>query len=246
MELYRVNHDTAAEGRGVVIVIDVIRAFSVAAYAFAGGARELWLVREVEQALALREREPAALLAGEVGGRQIPGFDFSNSPAQMAEGDVRNRLLIQRTGAGTRGAVSAINADHLLVCALVNARATATYAAQLANAADGIITFYPTATLPGEADEPNEDEYCADYLAALLLGAPDADAVLAANIERLRQRERFGMFAQGYPDCPAEDVPAVLAANRFSFAMEGTRQHWHDIEYVSLRRVDVPKKPLTR
>ncbi len=92
------------EARGVVIVIDVIRAFTVAAYAFAGGAARLWLVSAVDEAFALREREPGALLAGEVGGRLIPGFDFNNSPSLMAATEVHGRLLIQRTGAGTQGA----------------------------------------------------------------------------------------------------------------------------------------------
>ena len=45
MQIRRVHRLEAAEARGVVIVIDVIRAFSVAAYAFAGGARAIWLVR---------------------------------------------------------------------------------------------------------------------------------------------------------------------------------------------------------
>src|SRR5579871_4406367 len=79
----------AHEARGVVIVIDVIRAFSVAAYAFAGGAREMLLVRTVEEAFALRERFPNALLIGEVEGRLIPVFDLNNSPAAMSAADVR-------------------------------------------------------------------------------------------------------------------------------------------------------------
>src|SRR2546428_13849067 len=125
MKISRVTPLQAAQAHGVVIVIDVVRAFTVAAYAFAGGASRLWLVHTVEEALALREREPGALLAGEVGGRLISGFDFNNSPALMSVADVCGRLLIQRTGAGTQGAVRAINATHILVCSLANAQATA-------------------------------------------------------------------------------------------------------------------------
>ncbi|MGO8948849.1 MAG: 2-phosphosulfolactate phosphatase [Ktedonobacterales bacterium] len=238
MEIRWITHDTALDGQGVVIVIDVVRAFSVAAYAFAGGARELWLVREVEEALALRARAPGALLAGEVGGRKIPGFDFSNSPAQMAQADVRDQLIIQRTGAGTRGAVSATNAAVLLACSLVNARSTAVYASRLAQEVGGVISLYPTATLPGEFAGANEDDYCADYLAALLRSSPDAEAVLSANIEWLISQNRFEMFQRGYPDCPPEDVASSLARNRFSFAMEGQRQQWDGIDYVRLSRVD--------
>lgn len=46
IEIGWANRDSAAQARGVVVVIDVIHAFSVAAYAFAGGARGLWLVRK--------------------------------------------------------------------------------------------------------------------------------------------------------------------------------------------------------
>jgi 2-phosphosulfolactate phosphatase len=239
MEIRWIYHETAVLGRGVVVVIDVIRAFSVAAYAFAGGAREIWLVRHIEEALALRAHEPSAMLAGEVNGRKISGFDFSNSPAEMAQAKVRGRLIIQRTGAGTLGAVSAVNAERLLTCSLVNARATAAYAGKLAKELGGEITLYPTASLPDEFDDPNEDDYCADYLAALLLGSPDAEVVLEANIERLRSQGRFEFFARGYPDCPPEDVTRVLDVNRFSFAMEGVRRRYNDIDYVSLTRVNV-------
>src|ERR1017187_8202309 len=124
MEIHRISHSHASEACGVVVVIDVIRAFSVAAYAFAGGADSLWLVRTVEEARTLHERDPQALLIGEVGGRLIEGFDFNNSPSHMAAADVRGRLLIQRTGAGTRGAVAVAKATHLLLCSLTNAQAT--------------------------------------------------------------------------------------------------------------------------
>ena len=39
MEILRVDRTTAGQARGVAIVIDVIRAFTVAGYAFAGGDR---------------------------------------------------------------------------------------------------------------------------------------------------------------------------------------------------------------
>ncbi|HEY7351105.1 MAG TPA: 2-phosphosulfolactate phosphatase [Ktedonobacterales bacterium] len=239
MEIQRVHRMEAAQARGVVIVIDVIRAFSVAAYALAGGARALWLVRAVEDALALRQREPEALLAGEVGGRLIPGFDFNNSPSQMAQARIQGRLLIQRTGAGTQGAVGAINATHLLPCSLVNARATAAYARQLATSTDGLITLMPTETRGSEGVQPMEDQLCADYLEALLTGQADPPAVLAAGIARLRASGRFAIFESGSSDFPVEDIAAFLAADRFHFAMIGVREQWNQIAYIHVQRVGI-------
>jgi 2-phosphosulfolactate phosphatase len=242
MDILRVGREQAAEARGVVIVIDVIRAFSVAAYAFAGGARGLWLVRTVAEAFALRERAPGALLAGEVGGRLIAGFDFDNSPARMAAADVRGRRIIQRTGAGTQGAVGAGAATHLLLAALVNARATAACARTLA-ARDGLpVTLLPT-EVPVEEEGVHafEDEVCADYLEALLRERDDAADVLAEGVARLRAGGRLGIFTRGYPDFPPEDVPAVLAVDRFTFAMRGAREQWHDVTYVRAARVDAAR-----
>lgn len=239
MQIRRVHRLEAAEARGIVIVIDVIRAFSVAAYAFAGGARAIWLVREVEEAIALREREPSALLAGEVRGRLIAGFDFNNSPAGMAVADVRGRLLIQRTGAGTQGAVNATGAAYLLPCSLVTARATAGYARRLAEVTGEIITLMPTESSGGQDELFIEDYICADYLEALLRQQADAPAVLEAGVQRLRDSGRLEIFEQGYPDFPPEDVPAFLAADRFAFAMQGVREEWNGITFINTRRVDV-------
>ncbi len=239
MKIHRVHRVQAPEARGVVVVIDVIRAFSVAAYALAGGARGLWLVRTVEEAVALREREPDALLVGEVGGRLIAGFDYNNSPARMAQADVRGRLFIQRTGAGTQGAVAATGARHLLVCSLVNARATAAHARALAEATGQPVTLMPTALTAYEGADAIEDDVCADYLEALLRERPDAREALADGIGRLRASGRFQIFEMGDPDFPPEDVSAFLAVDRFSFAISGVREQWQDITYIGASRVDV-------
>src|SRR5579884_2890938 len=109
------------------VVIDVIRAFTVAAYAFAGGAERILMVRGVDDALCLHDSLPGSLLAGEVGGRLIPGFDLNNSPSAVQRRTVAGRIIIQRTGAGTQGAVAASGAGHLVVASLVNAAATAIF-----------------------------------------------------------------------------------------------------------------------
>ncbi len=239
IEIGRLNFLRAAEARGITIVIDVIRAFTVAAYALAGGASRLWLVRTTDEAFALRGREPGALLAGEIGGRLIPGFDFNNSPTLIAKAHVTGRLLIQRTGAGTQGAVNASHSQRLLLCSLVNAKATAQYAYPLATETGELITLLPTGK-PDEAFPLTEDDFCADYLEALITRRNDAPQVLTDRIARLRLG-RFTEWQQGNEqDFPAEDIEKVLDADRFRFAMVGTRQEWDGITYVEVGRVDVP------
>lgn len=85
---------------GLVIVIDVLRAFSNAAYAFAQGADRIVLVSTVEEALQLKQEIPNSLAIGEVGGIPPTGFDLGNSPTEMVQQEIQQRTLIQRTGAG--------------------------------------------------------------------------------------------------------------------------------------------------
>ena len=62
---------------------------------------------------------------GEEGGRRPAGFDFANSPTELAAADVDGRVIVQRTSAGTQGVVAARSATRLWCAALVTASATA-------------------------------------------------------------------------------------------------------------------------
>ena len=240
MEIRIIDPQEVPEAGSIVIVIDVIRAFTVAAYAFAGGADRLWLVRTVPEAFTLREQEPKALLAGEVGGHLIPGFDFNNSPSLMATSDVRGRLLIQRTGAGTQGAVKSAHAKHLLICSLVNARATTLFVQKLveASASQELVTLLPTSYPDGNI-ALSEDNVCADYLQALLREREDAPEIVNVGINRLRKLNRFAFLESGDPDMPSQDIAAILDVNRFPFAMLGKRKQYSEITYVEVEKVDV-------
>lgn len=231
---YRVAHQQEEQAGGIVVVVDVIRAFTVAAYAFAGGASGLWLVRTVEQALALRERAPGALLAGEINGRSIPGFDLNNSPHRMARADVRGRCIIQRTGAGTQGAVRACNATHLLLASLTNARATARYAAALNRETGLPIAFVPTESAAGTGTH-NEDGYCCDYMEALIVQPEQAPQVLRDRLARLRAEDRFRHWGEGADeDFPAGDLARILAVDCFHFVMVGTHREHAGFAYVEV------------
>src|SRR5262245_65749319 len=103
MHIELATRDICGDATVALVVIDVIRAFTTAAFAFDAGARDIALTGEVDEALALRARFPGALAMGEVGGLMIPGFDFGNSPADLAALDPRGRPMIQAHTAGTQG-----------------------------------------------------------------------------------------------------------------------------------------------
>src|SRR5690349_20738739 len=70
--------------RGTVVAVDVIRAFTTAAYAIDAGAESIHLVAGVDEAVDVARSIPGALIMGEDRGRRPDGFDFSNSPVQIA------------------------------------------------------------------------------------------------------------------------------------------------------------------
>jgi 2-phosphosulfolactate phosphatase len=201
---------------GAAVVIDVIRAFTTAAYAFGAGAALITPVGTVEQALALRERLPGALAIGEERGLMPAGFDFGNSPAALLGRDLRGRRVIQRTSLGTQGLVRSTKASLILAASFANAAATARYLRRLAPAS---VTLVPTGLPP----EGAEDHACADYLEALLLGRlPDP----APFLERARLSYAGRMFYDPEvrrPGFDPADLECCLALDQFDFALVVSR-----------------------
>jgi 2-phosphosulfolactate phosphatase len=125
MKFHYTNLDTCHEATGVV-VIDVIRAFTNAAFAFSKGAKEIYPVSTVEEALHFKSKPQNSLACGEVGGVPPDGFNFGNSPMQTNTLDLSGCVIVQRTGAGTQGIVRSVNAEHMLAASLVMLSSTLT------------------------------------------------------------------------------------------------------------------------
>jgi len=217
MHIERATNQTCGVATGVVVAIDVIRAFTTAAFALAAGARDIVPVGTVEQALALRARFPSALLIGEVGGYPIDGFDFGNSPSAFLGQNLAGRRLIQRTSAGTQGLVLSLKAETLFAGSLVCAAATAR---EIARSAPATVTLVATGVFPGR--DGDEDIACADYLTALLRGEPINTAAL---VRRVRVSDSGRLFAAANdPVFPASDLDLCTDLDRFDFALRVERR----------------------
>lgn len=180
-----VDLDGAADAEGVVVVVDVLRAFTTACVALDRGAREIWPVAAVEEAIALRDRTPGALAMGEVDGIIADGFDLSNSPVDLRDADVGDRILVQRTSAGTQGIVRAAHADHLFAASFLCAAATAAAVGALQ---PDVVTMIVTGRDHRDGDE---DVACAEYLAELVVGAAPDPAPYLARIARSSAGRQF-------------------------------------------------------
>ena len=218
MEILRASLSTCGTAAGLVVAIDVLRAYTTSAYLFDRGIEEIFLVSGVDDALNLRKELPDCLLVGEVGGVKVPGFDFGNSPSEIVGRDLFGKRVIQRTSAGTQGVVLASNAGMILTAALTNLSATVRYIQKISPQK---VTFIQTGLFPDEG-WGDEDVACADAMEQMLSGR----AVDSAAIARRVRLSRAGLRFDGtQPDFPAKDLELALEFDRFDFAMLVEREH---------------------
>jgi 2-phosphosulfolactate phosphatase len=200
------------EATGTVVVIDVLRAFTTSAFAFAAGAEEIILVSTVEEAFELKAAIPEVLLMGEVKGLPVAGFDFGNSPAAIKEQHLRGRRMILRTSAGTQGVVRSEKAGTLLASSLVCAGATANYIQKLAPEE---VTFVITGS--HAEDGGKEDKACADYISTMLLGN---EVNRATFVQRVRGSAAGRKFLDPTEvKFPIEDLECACDVDRFGYPM---------------------------
>jgi 2-phosphosulfolactate phosphatase len=211
-----VIHATGIEGarsaRGLAVVIDVLRSFTVSAYALAGGARECRLVTTTDEARALAASIPDALLCVEEDGLPVEGIAISNSPTKIRDTRLTDRVLVQRSTAGTPVAAAVRAGVDIFACSLVVAGATVQAC---------LLRRPAVLTLIASADQP-EDHACARYMEAIFKGErPDLERLL----QPLKDSERYATLVSGtWPGFPRTDLDLALEPDRFDFAMPVTRE----------------------
>jgi 2-phosphosulfolactate phosphatase len=216
MNFHYTNLDTCNISTGVVIVIDVLRAFSTAAYAFSRGAEKIIIVGGVDEALLLKSHIPNSKAMGEVGGLPPEGFDFGNSPTQIMEHDLSGITLIHRTGAGTQGVVQSKNADILLASSFVVAGATIKYVNSLG---PDDVTFVVT----GETFRGGDEDFaCAEYLETQFKGLKIDEKPFLKRVYACKDAVEH--LDPSHPAFPSMDLEFCTQIDAFNFAMPITKE----------------------
>lgn len=216
MKIKRASLNDCDRITGAAVVIDVLRAFTTAAYAFAAGAEEIILVSTVEEAFALRAHHPGVLLTGEVRGKSIAGFDFGNSPLEFTDRCVKGKTLVQRTTAGTQGVVRSKNAAPILCTGFATASATVRSLLAIAPPEITLVCTGVEEEHGGEADIA-----CADLLQQLLEGRrPDPAPFLRRVLD-----SAWGQLFGTSPELPSrQDLAPCARLDTFDFAMQVARR----------------------
>lgn len=221
--------DGAVNARGVTVIIDVFRAFSVACYAYYAGAVRIITTAKVDKAFELKVKYRKSILAGERNEKRIEGFDLGNSPTEIIKTDLEGYTLIQTTSAGTRGLISAVNADIMLTGSIVNARAVSAYIRTLN---PGLVSLVAMGYRGNTSAE--EDIICAEMIKSELQGMTyDFDK----RIDDLRYGSGKRFFNPENIDfSPPTDFFLCTMKNRFNYILKGERRADGNID---LLRIDI-------
>ena len=213
------------------IVFDIFRATSSMIAALANGAEAMIPVGEIPEALALKQKTPGILLAGEREGVRIRAalthgtdFDLGNSPREFTKEKVAGKSIVMTTTNGTRALRSCAHAKTVLIGSFLNLQATADF---VLRAAPENLLLICSGTYEQTA---YEDALGAGALCDLLWShlepnaASDAAkmarelyAVAKKDVLASASQSRNGLRLSGIPEL-RDDVPFCVQRDVFDFA----------------------------
>ena len=179
----------ARKAKGLTVIIDVFRAFSVGCYAYDAGAAAIIATGTVDEAFVQKAKYRNSVLVGERDERKIEGFDFGNSPTEILMADLKGMTVIHTTTAGTNGLINAEKADIVLTGSLVNAGAVVRY---IKSVDPGEVTLVAMGYRGEESAE--EDLLCAEIIANRLT---DVNDDFSEKISALRDTSGNRFFNRG-------------------------------------------------
>lgn len=219
----------ARRAKGLAVIIDVFRAFSVECYAYDCGASKIIATGSVDEAFALGKKYRNSILVGERDEKKVNGFHFGNSPTEIIKADLKDRIVIHTTTAGTCGLVNAREADEVITGSFVNASAVARYI-KLRN--PEVVSLVGMGYRASESAA--EDILCADYIKSLV-EEDDSDFTDRISNLRLTSGRRF-FLPENIDFSPPTDFFLCTMTDRFDFVLKGIIRHDGNIE---IEKIDI-------
>jgi 2-phosphosulfolactate phosphatase len=219
----------ARQANGIVVIIDVFRAFSVACYAFDSGAAQYIATSDIKAAFELKKKYSSSVLVGERDEKKIEGFDFGNSPTELIKENLKGVTVIHTTTAGTSGLVNAGNASVLITGSIVNAGAIVKYIKSLKPDNVSLVAMGYRATTSAE-----EDLLCAMMISDRLRGIEKS---YEKQISDLKTGAGSRFFKpENIEFSPPTDFFLCTMTDRFDFILKAERRI---DDNISLIKTDV-------
>lgn len=172
----------------IAVVIDVFRFTTAVLTALEAGADAFAAVEEPREAVALQDKIPNLLLAGERKALKIPGFDFGNSPLEHLGENHKGQKMVFCTTNGTKAVQLAAGAKKVLLASLRTAKATARFLQER----EEPVVFIPAGV---EGKFSLEDTWCAGLIISYLPTIRLGDGALTAKL--LSEKVPLNKLADG-------------------------------------------------
>jgi len=203
----------AKQAKGLTVIIDVFRAFSVACYVFGNGAKKIIPSGNIDIAYKLKKENPNFLLIGERGGKKPADFDYGNSPTQIENIDFTEKTVIQTTSAGTQGIANAINADEIITGGFVNVQAIIDYIKKQNPEEVSLVAMSSSGILIAD-----EDTLCAEYIKNALENKKNDFSKIIEHLREYISTRKFFDPEKGW--APERDFDLCLSLNKFNFVLK--------------------------
>ncbi len=217
----------AKQARGLTVIIDVFRAFSVACYVFGNGAKKIIPVGAIDIAYKLKNKNPKFILIGERGGKKPDGFDYGNSPTQIKNINFTNKTVIQTTSAGTQGIANATNADEILTGSFVNVQAIINYIKKQNPKEVSLVAMGSHGTSISD-----EDTLCAEYIKNALENKTNDFLKIVHHLREYKSAHKF--FDPTIDWAPESDFDLCLSLNKFNFVLKVVIYNLNQVSFMKI------------
>jgi 2-phosphosulfolactate phosphatase len=217
----------ARMAKGIAVIIDVFRAFSVSCYAFDAGSVRVIAAAGVDEAFNLKKKYINSVLVGERDEKKIEGFDFGNSPTEIIKADLYGKTVIHTTTAGTRGLVNAVNADMVFTGSFVNAEAIVRYIKYLNPEHVSLVAMGYRATIAAE-----EDLICAELIESGLTNKPVNFEKRISDLKNTSGKRFFNPDNLDFS--PPTDFFLCTMLNKFNFVLKAETRFDGNIDLMKI------------
>ncbi len=107
-----------------IVAVDVLRATTTIIVALAQGAYEVLAETDISKT-KLYKTDPHTVIIGERQGKQLHGFDYTNSPYDLAKCNLQSKRVAITSTTGTPLIISSLQSPHILIGSTINAQAVA-------------------------------------------------------------------------------------------------------------------------
>lgn len=196
----------------LVVVIDVLRAFTTACYAMSNNPKDYIVVSDINLAHKLKKENPNYILIGERHGFKIPGFDYGNSPEEIKNVNFSNKTIVHTTTLGTKGIISALkHTREIITGSFVNAKAIINY---IKKEKPNVVYLFSTYGL----SDGNEDLMFAEYIKGYFENKPLDINLIKKNLMAHESGIRY--LVNPRTEYSKRDFLLALELDKFNFVLK--------------------------